>query len=273
MDNFSRVISFYQVLAMHWFSIRQGKTIDCETIFFIKLNVCCVSVLFWWIYQNQSLVIYSATTLGYVVDLSKYLLMVFTYYSLVLESGLLGGVLRQFWNELDQFQQIIPRAEWAFQQRKHFVTVASFVLYMTWWELTFAYCIAETTRGRNFTISFWIFFLLLHLRQLQIKLYTDLVYFCLKAINTELAWTIELSKGASQYGGLRSDGQICDHLHAMMDAFARAEHLVALLNRAFGYSFTLIKLINHIYILTDTYWIVQGFMSEKVLNSLCTCGK
>uniref|UniRef100_A0A182SIU2 Gustatory receptor n=1 Tax=Anopheles maculatus TaxID=74869 RepID=A0A182SIU2_9DIPT len=88
------------------------------------------------------------------------------------------------------------------------------------------------------------------------------------SLNTELGWTIELSEGASRYGGIRSDGQICDHLHTLMNAFARIERLVGLLNRAFGYSFAIIKLINHIYILTDTYWIVQGFISGTVLNSL-----
>uniref|UniRef100_A0A182WQR6 Gustatory receptor n=1 Tax=Anopheles minimus TaxID=112268 RepID=A0A182WQR6_9DIPT len=268
MDIFSKVISFYQMLALHWFSSKRNKTIDCETIFFITLNVCFVTALFYWIYRNPSLVIFTANDLGYVVDYSKFLLMMFTYYSLVVESGFQAGILRQVWKELEQFQHILPRAGWATLQRGHFVVVACFVFYMTWWEITYAYCVCETIRCTNFTIIFWALFLLLHLRQFEILLYTDLVSYCLKALNAELLWTIELSKGASRYGGVRSDGQICSSLHTVMDAFARTEHLIELLNQAFGYSFTIIKLINHIYMLTDTYWIVRGFIKGMVFDSL-----
>ncbi|XP_049277144.1 uncharacterized protein LOC125760754 [Anopheles funestus] len=271
MESFSKVISFYQMLALHWFSSKRNEAVNCETIFFITFNFCFVTVLFCWIYWNPSLVIFTDSPLGYVVDYFKFLLMIFTYYSLFVESGFQARILRQVWKELEQFQHILPRAEWASQQRGHFVVVACFVLYMSWWEITYAYCICKTFRCTNFTITFWALFLLLHLRQLQVLLYTDLVGFCLKTLNTELSWTIELSKGASRYGGVRSDGQICGNLCTLVDVFARTEHLVELLNRAFGYSFTIIKLINHIYILTDTYWIVRGFTSRRVLGSLCRC--
>ncbi|XP_053667254.1 uncharacterized protein LOC128716359 [Anopheles marshallii] len=271
MESFSKVISFYQILALHWFSYKRNKVIDCEIIFFIILNFCCVTVLLYWIYRHPSLVIFTESALGYVVDYFKYLLMIFTYYSLFVESGFQAGILRQVWKELEQFQHILPRAGWASQQRCHFVIVACFVFYMTWWEITYAYCICKTDRCLNFTILFWILFLLLHLRQLQILLYTNLVSFCLNTLNTELLWTIELSRGASRYGGARSDGKICGNLRTLLDVFARTEHLIELLNRAFGYSFTIIKLINHIYILTDTYWIVQGFINGRVLGSLCMC--
>uniref|UniRef100_A0A182MFK3 Gustatory receptor n=1 Tax=Anopheles culicifacies TaxID=139723 RepID=A0A182MFK3_9DIPT len=268
MDSFSKVITFYQMLALQWFSSKRKNTIHCETVIFITLNVCSITALFYWIYRNPLLVIFSDNDQGYVVDYAKFLVMVFTYYSLFVESGFQASILRQVWNELEQFQHILPRAGWAAQQRDHFVVVACFVCYMSWWEITYAYCVSKTIRCTNFTMAFWVLFLLLHLRQLQILLYTDLVSFCLKTLNAELLWTIELSKGASRYGGVRSDGQICGNLHTIMDAFARTEHLVELLNQAFGYSFTIIKLINHIYLLTDTYWIVRGFIKGSVFDSL-----
>uniref|UniRef100_A0A182PZ67 Gustatory receptor n=1 Tax=Anopheles epiroticus TaxID=199890 RepID=A0A182PZ67_9DIPT len=268
MESFSKVIVFYQMLALHWFSPKRERILDGVSFFFILLNFSLVTVLLRWIYCNPSLVIFTDNVLGYVVDWFKFLLMIFAYYSLFLDSGIQRSVLLKVWVELQHLQTLFPSASWAVQQRAHLRTVALFALYMSWWELTFAYCISKTTRGTNFTIAFWILFLLLHLRQLQILLYTDLLGFCLEALNAELEWTIELSKGASRYGGRRSDGQICRNLHKLMEAFVRAERLLALLNHAFGYSLLIVKLINHIYILTDTYWIVQGFISGQVFGSL-----
>ncbi|EAA43545.4 AGAP009856-PA [Anopheles gambiae str. PEST] len=268
MECFSKVIVLYQILALQWFSPKRYRTFDCESLFFITLNFCIITGLFCWIYQHQSLVIYSDNALGYVVDFLKFLLMVFTYYSLFLESGYQRGVLYKVWDELERLHNIFPSAKWALQPQAHLRTVALFVVYMSWWELTYAYWITKSARSSNFTILFWVLFLLLHLRQLQILLYTNVLGFCLKAINSELAWTIELSNGASRYGGRRSDGQICGYLRKLMEGFARVERLLELLNQAFGYSLAIIKLINNIYILTDTYWIVHGFMSGKVFDSV-----
>uniref|UniRef100_A0A182JPJ0 Gustatory receptor n=1 Tax=Anopheles christyi TaxID=43041 RepID=A0A182JPJ0_9DIPT len=249
-------------------SPKRPRAFDWESFCFILLNFGLVTMLVCWIHQNQSLVIFSDTWLGYVVDFSKFIFMIFTYYSLFLECGFQRGVLLKVWNEVEQLQNLFPHPKWALQQWVHLRTVAFFAIYMSWWEITFAYCISKTARSTNFTIAFWVLFLLLHLRQLQILLYTDLLGFCLQVLNTELAWTIELSKGASRYGGRRSDGQICAQLHKLMIGFARAERLLELLNQAFGYSMLIIKLMNNFYILTDTYWIVQGFISGKVLSSL-----
>uniref|UniRef100_A0A182NZ60 Gustatory receptor n=1 Tax=Anopheles dirus TaxID=7168 RepID=A0A182NZ60_9DIPT len=268
VDRFSKVIIFYQLLALHWFNLRRKWVGWLEVALYVTLNFSLITALLYWIYHNEEKVIFTGNWLGYVVDLSKYLLMVFTHYSLFLESGLHGSILRNVWRELDQIVRLIPRAKWARQQRAHLVTVGSFLAYISWWELTFAYYVCKTDRGTTFTVTFWILFTLLHLRQLQILLYTNLLGFCLATLNAELGWTIELSKGARRYGGRRSDGQICGHLHTLMDAFARTERLLDLLNHAFGYSFTIIKLINHFYILTDTYWIVNGFIGGEVFNSL-----
>ncbi|XP_053673504.1 uncharacterized protein LOC128723763 [Anopheles nili] len=268
VEHFSKVITFYRLLALHLISSKGTITSRCEIVLYIALNVCIISVLCNWIYNHQQEVIFTDNIKGYLVDYSKFLLIVFTYYSLVIENGLRNRVLQEVWRELDRLQLSIPRADWSSQQRKHFVLLACFISYMSWWELTYAYCVPQSRRGTNFTVTFWVLFLLLHLRQLQIVMYTDLLGFCLASLNVELTWTIELSKGASRFGGIRTDGQIYEHLRSLMEAFGRVEWLVQLLNRTFGYSFAIIKYTNHTYILTDSYWIVYGFTHGRVLNSL-----
>uniref|UniRef100_A0A182QGC2 Gustatory receptor n=1 Tax=Anopheles farauti TaxID=69004 RepID=A0A182QGC2_9DIPT len=267
-DRFSKAIKFYQLLALHWFSMRRQRFGRFQLTLYITLNFCLITTLFCWIHRHQELVMFAENWLGYMVDIAKFFILIFTYYSLFLESALHGCILRDVWRELGHIVRLIPRAKWDLQQLAHFTTVGTFVAYSSWWELTYAYGVCKATRCTNFTVLFWILFTLIHLHQMQILLYTNLLAFCLTTLNAELGWTIELSKGASRYGGRRSDGQICGQLHTLMDVFTRAERLLALINHAFGYSFMILKLINHFYILTDTYWIVYGFINGKIFDSL-----
>uniref|UniRef100_A0AAG5CWJ0 Gustatory receptor n=1 Tax=Anopheles atroparvus TaxID=41427 RepID=A0AAG5CWJ0_ANOAO len=261
---------FYMILVgLHWYIPKVDSTSRCWTVFCVALNFCFVTGLFYWIYQHPKKVLFSDTTQGFLVDYCKFILMVLVYNSLLLENWFNVGKLWKVWMELDQIRiHCIPSSKWSSQQRRHFIIVGSFLAHLSWWELSYAYAIAHTERSRIFTIVFWVLFMLLHLRQLQILLYTDLMGFCLKQINEQLRWMIELSKGASNYGGARSDGQICTQMAKLMDAFARVERLLGLLNRAFGYSFTIIKLITHVYLLADTYWIVYGILLGNVFEGL-----
>ncbi|XP_049548385.1 uncharacterized protein LOC125959602 [Anopheles darlingi] len=165
--------------------------------------------------------------------------------------------------------QLIASPRWAKLPRKHFITVACFLVFLSFWEFTYAYGVASTSRATNFTIAFWLLFALIHLRQLQILLYTDLLRFCLTEMNDQLSWCIELSKAATRYGGLRTDGQIHGHIRRLIDGFVRCYRLLATINRTFSCSLIIIKIITHVYLLTDSYWIVFGIMRHDLLRSIC----
>ncbi|KFB46673.1 AGAP009856-PA-like protein [Anopheles sinensis] len=266
---FATALGFYQLLGLHWYTHKAGWSSRCWTVFCIVFNFCFVTGLLYWIYQNPTQFLFSDSVQGFLVDLSKFILMTLVYNSLLLENCFNFPTLREVWKELDQIRvRCIPCSKWTPLRRQHFTIVGCFLVHQAWWELSFAYFITTTVQGRNFTIAFWILFMLLHLRQLQILLYTDVVGFCLKQMNDQLRWTIELSKGASRYGGTRSDGQLCAQIAQLTDGFARVERLLSLINRAFGYSFAIIKLIIHVYLLTDTYWIVFGILKGNVLEGL-----
>ncbi|XP_052864178.1 uncharacterized protein LOC128270799 [Anopheles cruzii] len=227
-----------------------------------------MTTLFWWIYQHQSLVLFTDDAPGYFIDFSKFLMVVVVYFTLLLESWFNRKVVAGIWFELDRVYRAIASPNWARLQRRHFTVVGCFLLYSSFWELSFAYGVTGTARGTNFTITFWLLFTLVHLRQLQILLYTDLLGFCLAELNAQMRWTIELSRAATEYGGPRTDGQICGNLSLLMGVFERFYRLLGLLNRAFGGSLLVIKIINHSFLLTDTYWIVYAIMKGRLLEAM-----
>ncbi|XP_058122473.1 uncharacterized protein LOC131293379 [Anopheles ziemanni] len=266
---FATCLGFYQLLGLHWFIHKADRSSQFWTVLCVAINFCFVTVLLYWVYQNPTQVLFIDSVPGFLLDLFKFILVTVVYNSLLLENCFNFRTLREVWKVLDQIRvRCIPCSKWSPLQRHHLTIVVCFLVHQAWWELSFAYFVAPTVRGRNFTIIFWILLMVLHLRQLQILLYTDVVGFCLKQMNDQLRWTIELSKGASSYGGTRSDGQLCVQLAQLIDAFARIERLLGLLNRAFGYSFVMIKLIIHVYLLTDTYWIVYGILKGNVFEGL-----
>uniref|UniRef100_A0A182FZX3 Gustatory receptor n=1 Tax=Anopheles albimanus TaxID=7167 RepID=A0A182FZX3_ANOAL len=266
---FFKVILFYQLFAYHCFYFVSGrlnnrKKNPCFTIY----NVSLTATLFCWIFQHQSLVLFTDNIQGYLIDLFKLLLIAFSYYAILLECWLGSGCVVRLWNEFDEMYQLITSPRWARLPRTHFITVTSFMVFMSFWEFTYAYGVASTSRATNFTIAFWLLFALIHLRQLQILLYTDLLRFCLTEMNDQLRWSIELSKAASRYGGPRTDGQIHGHIRRLLDGFVRCYRLLVTINRAFGCSLIIIKIITHVYLLTDCYWIVFGIMRHDLRRSL-----
>uniref|UniRef100_A0A1S4K391 Gustatory receptor n=2 Tax=Culex quinquefasciatus TaxID=7176 RepID=A0A1S4K391_CULQU len=281
------LLKFFQLFGYHCSKVnRHQKSFTWIICLFVV--IVGASCLMWFISEYQTQILYTGNKFGTALDFGKFLMNFFAFFSILVESFYFRSYNDVLWKEFQCVEEKIGK--WftlkdAFDAthlvKSTWITIILFFFYMFFWDIFYAFVICPELRSSNFTMVFLFVYALMHVRQLQMLFYTNMINCYLKIVENHLNFIISQSKIMLSLHNLSYDIHLLsDELQSTTAVYKKLMNQGATFNTMFGFSLFSTKMREHVHILTDLYWVVFQFLSGNVvraiflatsLSSKCVC--
>lgn len=270
------LLKFFQLFGFHCSKVnRHQKTFTWIICLFVVIVGASSLMLF--ISEHQTQILYTGSKLGTALDFGKFMMNFIAFFGILVESVYFRSCNVVLWKEFQCVEEKICKwftlkdaLDVTHLVKSTWKTIILFFFYLFFWDIFYAYAISSELRSRNFALVFLFVYALMHVRQLQMLFYTNIINHYLKIVENHLNFIFSQCKIMSSLQNLSYDIHLLsDELQSTAAVYKKLMNQGATFNSIFGFSLLSTKMREHVHILTDLYWIVFQFLSGNIVRAIC----